>query len=169
MALNSQPSKLPSSNVSSTFKELAKTAQALNSASDNLNKVIEKLGEALRILNIGVAAWVSFDQWSDEEMNNGYSSIGYAKINNRWGITLTSTSGNDQWPEERSMTWHFSDAPRELRLRAVRHIPELIEELNKVAAKFTEDLLKKTSEAGELANAISAASNSSDAGTEGTK
>jgi hypothetical protein len=169
MALIMQPRKTPSSTVSTTFKDLTKTAQSLNSASDKLNQVIEKLDGALRNLNLGVSAWVNFDEWSDEEDNSGHSSVGYSKQNNKWGIALMSISENHTWGEERSMTWLFADAPRELRLRAVKHIPELIEELNKVAAKFTNDLIKKTNEADELANAISMASSSSEEDLKGTK
>jgi hypothetical protein len=157
MALKVEPGTFPIPKIPTKFQDLSQTADSLNSASDRLNRVIEKLETALKSLNLGISARVKFDSWSDEDGNCGYDEIGYNKLGDKWTLALKTVSGilGDEGCD--STEWSFNNAPRELRIRAVAHIPELIEELNKIASKVVQDLEEKTKEADELANALSAA------------
>jgi hypothetical protein len=57
-------------------------------------------------------------------------------------------------PDEVREIWPFNDAPRELRLRAVEKLPELIDQLAKSAEKTAEDVNKKVAETKAFAAAI---------------
>ena len=155
MALTISKSVSQSINAATTFTELSKTALSINEASDKLSKVIERLDNALRSLNLGVAAWVEINSTSDDDLCWETHYIGYDKIAGKWCIGLKEASGNFNWPErDEGNVWVFSDGPREMRIRAVEHVPKLIETLNSLGNKMAEELIAKTNEAELLAKAI---------------
>jgi prefoldin subunit 5 len=140
--------------ISSTFEALSKTAKKLNDESDKLTKTIEKLDLALQVLNLGVPAWVQFDKWYDEDGSEGYYEISYDKSMGSWGLCLRYFSSNDHTGVENADTWPFNGAPRELRIKAVSHIPELIEALDKAASQLVQSLSEKNSDADQIAQAL---------------
>jgi prefoldin subunit 5 len=154
MAFRSNPIDVSVSKISSTFETLSKTAKKLNDESDKLTKTIEKLDLALQVLNLGVPAWVQFDKWSGEDDSEGYYEVGYDKSMGSWGLCLRSFASNDHTGAENSNTWAFNGAPRELRIRAVSHVPELIEALDKAASQLVHDLSEKNSDADLIAQAL---------------
>jgi hypothetical protein len=137
------------------FQKLSSAALLLNKSSDELSKNVGVLDAALAKLNVGLSVWVSFSHWKEEY---AYSSeqIGYAKINNRWGIGIRTISGDERFPEEpdEEGPWLFAESPRELRLRAVNHLGALIEELGERALAVNEKIKARNNEVQELASAI---------------
>ena len=140
-----------------SFEQLSTIANSLNKASDELTRVVSVLDEALQRLNVGLVVWVLVVKWHDE---NGlaYESeeVGYAKVNGIWGIAIRKMFGSEDSPDpdEVREVWAFNDAPRELRLRAVEKLPDVVDELAKAAIKTTELLNKKLAETRGFAAAI---------------
>jgi prefoldin subunit 5 len=154
MSLRFNPLDVSVPKISSAFEALSKTAKKLNDESDKLTKTIEKLDLALQVLNLGVPAWVQFDKWCGEDDSEGYYEVGYDKSMGSWGLCLRSFASNDDTGAENSNTWTFNGAPRELRIRAVSHVPVLIEALDKAASQLVQDLSEKNSDADQIAQAL---------------
>src|SRR4029078_3618097 len=123
-----------SERVSSSYRQLSLAASHLNLVSDELGKSIPVLDAALKNLNRGIAPWSRLDRWEDAFGNYSSRYLGYAKVNNRWGIALRTVAGNNNQPEEATVEeWLFNDAPRALRIEAVEKLPDLFENLIKEA------------------------------------
>lgn len=123
-----------SERVSSSYRQLSLAASHLNLVSDELGKSIAVLDAALRKLNLGISSWSRLDRWEDAFGNYSSRYLGYAKVNNRWGIALRTVAGNNNQPEDATVEeWLFNDAPRALRIEAVEKLPELFENLIKEA------------------------------------
>jgi len=143
--------------VRSSFERLSKTANSLNTASDRLNQAIEHLNESLKKLNLGISSWVSFYVYDDGPFSEVHE-IGYGKINSKWGIAIKRTFEDLSQPEGFQVDeseWQFSEAPRDMRIQAIPHLHKVIDKLNEDAEKTTQIIKEKTTEAQELANAIS--------------
>jgi hypothetical protein len=140
------------------FQALSTVASSLNSASDELTKVVSILDEALQKLNVGLTAWVAFRVRKDDEHGSGnydLDQIGYCKVNGKWGIALRRIWGNAEFDIDNSEgAWLFNEAPREMRLDAIDKIPELIEALSNEASEITMRVQEKTLEVRKLAGAI---------------
>ena len=152
-----QPEDPQASKVRSSFERLSKTASSLNSASDRLNKAIEALNDALKKLNLGVASWVTFSSWEDGPLYE-VEELGYAKWGGKWQITLRKTLEDQNRPEDvpaEESGWVFTEAPREMRIRAIPSLPKLIDKLNEDAEAATRTIANKTEEAEAFAVAIS--------------
>ena len=143
--------KIPSEKVNS-LQQIKQAAGTLNSATDRFSKVILEIEEFLKILNIGVASWVTIPgtSWSDEESgNSGYNQLGYAKINGKWGFAISSDCDYDE-----PALSAFHDASRDLRLKSVACLPELLDELAKGATKLSEEVDERTQEVEQLVAAL---------------
>jgi hypothetical protein len=140
-----------------SFEQLSTIANSLNKASDELTRVVSVLDEALQRLNVGLVVWVLVVKWHDE---NGLAydceQVGYAKVNGVWGIAIRKLFGSEDSPDpdEVREVWAFNDAPRELRLRAVEKLPDVVDQLAKAAIETTELLNKKLVETRGFAAAI---------------
>lgn len=147
-----------SEKIRTSFQKLAASAANLNQVSDELSKPIEDLGEALKKLNLGVTAWVTFAEDDDTKYGRGSwwaRNIGYAKISGKWGIALRTVSGDYSYPDdERDEAWLFNDAPRWLRLEGIDHLPELIDKLIEETEATSQKLKEKIDAATALAGAI---------------
>jgi hypothetical protein len=139
------------------FQNLSETASALNAASDHLTRGVAVLDEALKKLNVGLTVWVNFDVRGDDNDPGLYDldQIGYCKINGTWGLAIRQVWGDElrDW-EKQDGPWSFNDVQREMRLRAVDKIPEVIAELSKAAIQTTKKVQEKTEQVIELAEAI---------------
>ena len=144
--------------LSAPFKRLAESAAKLNKVSDQLTTQIEQIDAALKNLNLGVTAWVMIAENEDEDGNWIEEELGYARIGSRWGVALRTHSGtrgtDPNQPEETFSA--FADAPRQLRMRAVRHIPKLIDQLSVEAEAMIEKLSPEVEEVSALARALQA-------------
>lgn len=150
--------------VQTDFQALSVVASSLNSASDELSKVITVLDEALRKLNLGLTAWVDFDSHSIEPGQFDDEQIGYSKVNGKWGIALQRVWGDTRDNDfDMEGPWLFNDAPREMRLKSVDAIPKLIEALSNAASEMTKKVQAKAQGVRELAGIIEQISSRSDA------
>jgi methyl-accepting chemotaxis protein len=139
------------------FETLSSLASSLNTASDELTKVVNNLDEALKKLNIGLTVWVPFHFREDPHSPECYDrdEIGYTKVQGTWGLALHRIWG-DQVRDDHyeDGPWLFKDAPRELRIACLDEIAGVIEELAKSATDTTKRVQEKTIQVRELAAAI---------------
>lgn len=150
--------------VANYYSQLSTVATDLNAVSDELGKSIAEIDAALKKLNLGITTWVRIhgDDGNPFADDSFWSrDIGYAKVSNKWGISLRTIDGQHSDPD-RSVTeeWPFNDAPRSLRLEAIDKIPELLETLSKDAVKTTKDIRARLGEAQAVAEAIKGAASS---------
>jgi len=146
--------------IQSNFQKLSAVASSLNSASDELTKTVTILDEALRKLNIGLTVWVTYASHDVEPGDFDNDQIGYCKLNGKWGIALRRDWGDTQSLEFGGEgPWLFNEAPRDMRLKSVDKIPELIVALSTEATETTKKVREKTQEVSELANAITQITN----------
>lgn len=137
------------------FQSLSNLATSLNKASDELTKAVSILDEALKKLNIGLTVWVDFASRAVEATEFDVDEIGYCKVNGKWGISIQRVWGDNQRDTYGGEgPWLFNDAPRELRLKSVDKIPEMIEALSKEAFSTTRKIQEKTTEVTELAKVV---------------
>ncbi len=153
------PSKVEK--IQADFQALSSVAHSLNTASDEFTRVVGALDEALKKLNVGLTVWVTFeDRLQNEDMRCDCDQIGYCKLDGKGGISLRHIWGHEGWDDHHEDgPWLFNDAPREMRLRSVDKISELIESLSKKASDTTKKIQEKTKEVGELALAIGKVAN----------
>jgi len=141
--------------LSASLQELTKSANSLNTLSDQLNKEVAGAESALNNIGIGLTAYVTTEPSPDDPsdpLQYDFWRIGYEKHAGKWGITIGHLWGHEAFPEsEKEETWAFKDAPREHRLKAVEKIPELIDALVKKANEFSADLTASMSFAQALA------------------
>lgn len=144
--------------LSKSFPRLAAAAARLNKASDELSKAIAPIEAVLKKLNLGISKWYMYaGHGPDHEGYFWSSEIGYAKVGGKWCIALAERSGYAHTPESESDTeWAFNDAPRQLRIRAVKEIPNLIEALIEEADKITTALETETALAVGVAETLTA-------------
>jgi hypothetical protein len=141
--------------VSSAYRQLSLAASHLNLVSDELGKSIGVLDAALKRLNLGISTWSRLDRWEDAVGNYSTRYLGYAKVNNRWGIALRTVTGNNTQPEEASVEeWLFNEAPRALRIEAVEKLPDLFENLIKEADIAIRKVKAQSISARQLAAAL---------------
>jgi prefoldin subunit 5 len=143
--------------IQTNFQALSAVASSLNAASDEFTQVIGALDEALKKLNIGLTVWVIFGDRGDENDPAQYNcdQIGYCKVDGKWGIALRHIWGHEGFDaHNEDGPWLFKDGPREMRLRSVDKIPDLIKALSEEASSTTKRIQEKTKEVRELAGAI---------------
>jgi hypothetical protein len=140
-----------------SYQRLGVAATTLNAASDELGESISALDAALKKLALGIPAWLKIAGDEDQHGNYWGRHIGYAKVGTKWGIALSKTSGNENYPEQSSdEEWLFNDAPRSLRIEAIDRIPDLLDTLITKAEETTKKIQDKAAEAKQLAAAINA-------------
>jgi hypothetical protein len=147
--------------ASSSFAQLTLAAKELNSISDELGKPISDIDIALKKLNLGVSVWVSIKKEEGGPNESWFWSedIGYAKVGANWGICLRKLAGDYQDPDaEQEELWLFNDAPRALRISAIEKVPDLLEKLSNEAAKTTERIRARLSDAQAVAKAVNGGS-----------
>lgn len=152
------------SQLQTSFQNLAESANTLNKESDKFSGTIGALDEALNRLSPGVSAWVNVSSCTpniEEPWSQTEERLGFAKTNNRWGLSLSRVDINlnapDEFREEVRDTWLFNDAPRNLRLRAVDHIPDVIAKLAEEADRVAKQVAAGAEIASELLRSVNAA------------
>jgi len=149
-----------SSQLQASFQNLAESANILNKESDKFSAAVGLLDEALNRLSPGVSAWVKVSSTSDENEPWMFyeERLGFSKTNNRWGLSLSRVlvdSNNGE--EETKDLWLFNDAPRNLRLRAVDHVPDLITSLARETERTAREIAAGAEIARELLQSVNAA------------
>jgi hypothetical protein len=142
--------------VRESYTRLAAASSELNFASDGLKKEVDRLGQALKRLNLGVSAWVPIQGNDDHQTGHYWSEdLGYTRVGRNWGIALRTTSGNYNHPDsEDAEIWLFNDAPRRLRIAGVDRLPALFQQLTSEAERVKKEIETKSLRARELAAAI---------------
>lgn len=156
MAINAPEDGTPSERIASSYRRLSQSAISLNSASDALGKAVAVADEQLKGLNLGIVAWVVIAGESDTDSETYWrKSLGYDKVDGKWGIALREEAGFFDDPGRHGFdTWLFNDAPRNLRLEALPKLPELFEELVKQVDEATATIEAATVEATQLASVL---------------
>jgi hypothetical protein len=148
-------SPLPDSLSATTKEELAAVSAELNTASNELGKPIETVERYLEILNLGVPAWVKVKGWESHHGEFWSRELGYDQIGNSWHVAIRETHGHEAYPDqESSRTWSFNTSPRKARISAIDKLPELLDELVKVARRTARRLQEKTAEATAFAESL---------------
>lgn len=148
--------------VEASLKQLSSLAKTLNEASDELSRQITALESALNSYNLGVWVWVKEPILTETELSEpdgeGHRyevcyvhQLGYGKHKGKWGLVVGSFWDAD--PEEGQLTF-LRDASREIRLKAMDRVPDLLEALAKELAVLTDEASKKAAEAKELSSAL---------------
>lgn len=148
-----------SERVATSFTQLSSAASELNSASNEIGQVVAGIDNFIQGLNLGIPTWEVVAQGdshtAEDDPTYWIHSIGYAKVNGKWGIALKTTHGDYRWPErESSDTWLFGEAPRWLRVKSVAKLPDLIDELVKKTQAETTKIKHGIAQATELLGAI---------------
>lgn len=132
------PTKEP--NLTEAFQDLKQAAAEINAASDQLAAPIAALDALLKKLNIGVGAWVTIQETTDENHVSRGHAIGYARVDSRWGIALRTWVWDEQFQHEvePTETWFFSDGPRWLRVEGLQALPQLVVKLSERAREVAE-------------------------------
>ena len=144
------------SRIRSSFRQLSSRATDLNTLSDQVGKVVARFDAEFNRLNIGIPAWVQFQEWTSEDgLQFRAEEVGYAKIGAKWGLAIRTMSGHEAVDDYTGyQEWLFSDAPRLLRRKAIDKIPELFEKLVVEVDTATKAVDKKLKEIQELATAL---------------
>ena len=150
------------SSLETSLTHLGSLAKSLNEASDILSKEISNIESALGSYGLGIWAWASAPLLTEEEQTEpnekGVSYtlqyetfLGYGKHHGKWGLVVGSSWGGD--PDLNVSA--LRDAPREIRLKAIEKIPELLDVLAKNLARTTEEAIERATKAREIAAALS--------------
>lgn len=151
----SQPKVPDLSEFHSHLERLSSAAARLNELSDELGKQVSEVEAAINRLGLGIYASVEFNSTSDEdgtESENWY--LAYGKLNGKWGVLIERLFQRYTDGFADTKAWHFKDAPRDQRLRAVDHIPSLLEALTRKSDEFTSKVAAKVDVAKRLTSAL---------------
>jgi hypothetical protein len=112
------------------FDRLQSLAKELNSASDEISKIVQRVETYLNeTLHIGVRAWVKLESGSDQtDTVNWHRKLVYGRCGPKFRLCVVyeeSVDGNVQEYEE--TLW--ANCPRDMKLLAFKHIPELLDEI----------------------------------------
>jgi hypothetical protein len=142
--------------IRALFEQLSVTASSLNEASDRLNEHVEHLESALQKFNLGISCWENFAASGDDEFPRWRrEQIGYARFKDGWRIGLRKLSGHENYPQnDEKSEWPFTDAPREMRVRASQFFALLIVKLNEQAKATAQELSARTIDIQQLTSAI---------------
>jgi hypothetical protein len=140
--------------LAATYRQLTASAANLNNETDELVKAVSVVDTAIASLHLGIECWVRFDGFEDPEGYCESHEIGYAQVNDEWGIALRIISGMAGNAEAKEIEkWRFQNAPRHLRIDCVEALPDLLAKLN----KKTDSATKKVKEAAQQAREFGAA------------
>ena len=141
------------------LSRLFSSAKSLNTVSDKITAQIKEIESALAAHGIGVEAWINVDKWTEDLWSdNGeqkwavqyYASIGYAKHNGKWALLYSAGSDFGGGPT----TSQLRDTAREVRISALKRLPELFDKLAEETQKLTEKAAKNLVVAREIAAAL---------------
>jgi len=145
----------PSDRFSSAFQKLLPAAAKLDAASNGLSEPVAEIEAILKRLNLGIACWAPLtDPDPDPDGHCEVWNLGYARHDGRWGLLINFWRGNRTTGEGVDDYWFFADAPRFMKSRAVDTLPILIEGLVALADKTADKLVRKTTVAQDLADAV---------------
>jgi len=143
--------------VEVALKHIETVSNTLNQSSDLLSQKIVEIESALNHYKLGIWAWLEKPLFYRLESDgNGVDvevsyHFGYGKIRDKWGLLIHERPDYD--PEILSPLF-LKDAPRDIRVRAVERIPELLKCVTDKAAEFSREIMKKTELAEQIAASL---------------
>lgn len=137
------------------FSRLEVLSARINEASDSLANTITQIEIKLQELCLGVEVWVHIDTtqiYADSGNDNGLMDefLGYGKYNGQWQLLIKSRSGVQVDDGSRGQPVPLCQQSRELRVKAIQHLPALLEAL----AKNAEDILQMIESQQVVAQAV---------------
>lgn len=124
------------------FSRLEGLSAQINQASDSLSTTLAQIEIKLQDLRLGVEAWVHIEttRLCDDVGNDDGATLvflGYGKYNGQWQLLIKSQTDN---PDEDGALTRIEgppvplrQQPRETRVKAIQHLPALLEILAKNA------------------------------------
>lgn len=147
--------------VEASLKQLSSLSKSLNEASDQLSKQVSAIESAINEFKLGIWGWVRTPILTESELSDpdqeGHQylleychQLGYGKHKGKWGLLVSYG-----WvASDESEIMFLRDAPRDVRIKAMDRIPDLLDVLAKEMSSVTQEASKKASEAKELAAAL---------------
>ena len=117
------------------FTRLEELSTQLNASSDALSESIKHLEAKLASLRLGVSVWVEEPiDTTSFEVERVNTFLGYTKVNGKWCLALRDNLneiiGN---PEDEARILPLQQASREIRVKALLYLPDLIKALEAAA------------------------------------
>jgi hypothetical protein len=143
--------------VGTALHQIEVLSQTLNQSSDLLSQKIVEIESAINQYKLGVWAWLEQPLFHQMESDgNGHDMemtyhLGYGKVRDKWGILMHQRLDYD--PESFEPIF-LKDAPRDIRVRAIDHISELIERIAAKAAEVNQQVAQKTKLAEQIAASL---------------
>lgn len=149
--------------LEAALQRLAAIAHELNNATEELNAEIERIDTTLGRMQLGVAVWLEESDGTpvllatyDDPTRGGDGGlrvvkgyrIGYAKTHDGWHLAVQRTTWSvvamlDDHPQHQARTTEpprepiaLLQAPREVRVEAIRHLLEVFAALQNRAERF---------------------------------
>lgn len=153
--------------MNASLNELSDVSARLNAKSNNLNKLISSTNERLQEMNFGTEVWLTDDaietsdtetvhrERPDVEVAPFYDAtlLGYCEVEDEWQLAVKNTTVVEKTNPYGGNTYNalqdsrrpfpLLKASRAIRMKAMRLIPALLDELKSEA----EQLLKSIEEA----------------------
>ena len=128
---------------SNLLSELNKSAGELNAGTETVNSVLASVETQLTKMNLGFEVWVpdSLSSIQISEYSYQDTELGFAKIGTDWSLAVRVREGKRD-PRSGDFDWYplpipgstrLLDASRRVRIKALQHIPELLEALKSKA------------------------------------
>ena len=132
------------------FQELSSAATKLNQTTDQLTASVRELDAAIGRLNLGIEHWMPIGSAIADDKKEIYKySLGYAKVG-KWGIAVRIVTS------AASIEVLFNDAPRDVRVKAIAHLPFLLAELVRAVNSMCADIESQLPQAEGFVAAIKA-------------
>jgi hypothetical protein len=139
--------------IAGTLQSLANIAQKVNDLSDRLTDHVSEVESAINKFNLGVYATVIAETTSEDGTYVRIIRLAYGKSTGRWGFVIEDFI--DQDPENSWQSWAFKEAPRELRLKVIERIPQLLDELVTKSSSLASDISDKIKMTKDLVECLS--------------
>ena len=128
---------------SNLFSELNKSVSELNAGTETVNSVLASVETQLTKMNLGFEVWVpdSLSSIQITEYRYQDTELGFAKNGTDWSLAVRVREGESD-PRAGDFDWYplpipgstrLLDASRQVRIKALQHIPELLEALKSKA------------------------------------
>ena len=137
--------KMSNLEFSSLLRELNQSASELNAGTETVNSVLASVETRLTKMNLGIEVWVpdSLSSIQISEYKYQDTELGFSKIGADWSLAVRVREGKID-PRSGDFDWYplpilgstrLLDASRQVRIKALQHIPELLEAMKSKADK----------------------------------
>ena len=141
-------------NSDNVFSRLENLSGRLNASSDTINETIKTVEKYLASLRLGIKAWVSEpldtdSAYHDDGEKAGDIEIwfGYTKIAGIWCLAITTDC---EWDPHLDKLTPLTQAPRWIRTRALKKLPDLYKVLEEGAQRALKDIEQARDIVGQI-------------------